>query len=76
MKRTLAKKKARFYTINAIDIAQRLGLGSRTNTILQAAFFQLANIIPMEQAVKEMRNAIYHTYYIRKGQDVVDRNYA
>lgn len=76
MKRTLAKKKARLYTINAIDIAQRLGLGSRTNTILQAAFFRLANIIPMEQAVEEMKNAIYHTYYIRKGQDVVDLNYA
>ena len=76
MKRTLAEKKARFYTIDAIAIARRLGLGSRTNTILQAAFFKLANVIPLEQAVTEMKEAIYKTYYKKKGQAVVDMNNA
>ena len=76
MKRALAEKKARFYTIDAIKIARELGLGSRTNTILQAAFFKLANVIPLEQAVAEMKDAIYKTYYKKKGQAVVDMNNA
>ena len=76
MKRALAEKKARFYTIDAIKIARELGLGSRTNTILQAAFFKLANVIPLEQAVAEMKDAIYKTYYKKKGQAVVDMNIA
>ena len=76
MKRALAEKKARFYTIDAIKIARGLGLGNRTNTILQAAFFKLANVIPLEQAVTEMKDAIYKTYYKKKGQAVVDMNNA
>ena len=76
MKRTLAEKKAKFYTIDAIKIARELGLGSRTNTILQAAFFKLANVIPLDQAVAEMKDAIYKTYYKKKGQAVVDMNNA
>ena len=76
MKRALAEEKARFYTIDAIKIARELGLGSRTNTILQAAFFKLANVIPLEQAVAEMKDAIYKTYYKKKGQAVVDMNNA
>ena len=76
MKRALAEKKAKFYTIDAIKIARELGLGSRTNTILQAAFFKLANVIPLEQAVAEMKDAIYKTYYKKKGQAVVDMNNA
>ena len=76
MKRTLAEKKARFYTIDAIKIARGLGLGNRTNTILQAAFFKLANVIPLDQAVTEMKDAIYKTYYKKKGQAVVDMNNA
>ena len=76
MKRALAEKKAKFYTIDAIRIARELGLGSRTNTILQAAFFTLANVIPLEQAVAEMKDAIYKTYYKKKGQAVVDMNNA
>ena len=67
---------ARFYTIDAIDIARKLGLGNRTNTILQAAFFALSKVIPIEQAVAEMKDAIYKTYYKKKGQAVVDMNYA
>ena len=76
MKRTLAAKHARFYTIDAIDIARKLGLGNRTNTILHAAFFALSKVIPIEQAVAEMKDAIYKTYYKKKGQAVVDMNYA
>ena len=76
MKRTLAAKHARFCTIDAIDIARKLGLGNRTNTILQAAFFALSKVIPIEQAVAEMKDAIYKTYYKKKGQAVVDMNYA
>ncbi len=76
MKRALAEKKAKLYTIDAIKIARGLGLGNRTNTILQAAFFKLAKVIPLDQAVAEMKDAIYKTYYKKKGQAVVDMNNA
>ena len=76
MKRALAEKHAKFYTINATDIARNLGLGSRTNTILQASFFTLTGVIPIDQAVTEMKDAIYKTYYKKKGQAVVDMNNA
>ena len=76
MKRALAEKHAKFYTINATGIARELGLGSRTNTILQASFFTLTGVIPIEQAVTEMKDAIYKTYYKKKGQAVVDMNNA
>ncbi|WP_369282542.1 pyruvate:ferredoxin (flavodoxin) oxidoreductase [Oscillibacter sp. GMB15532] len=76
MKRALAEKKAKLYIIDAISIARELGLGSRTNTILQAAFFKLTGVIPIETAVTEMKDAIYKTYYKKKGQTVVDMNNA
>ena len=76
MKRALAEKHARFYTIEAIGIARKLGLGSRTNTVLQASFFALTGVIPIDQAVAEMKDAIYKTYYKKKGQAVVDMNCA
>ncbi|WP_312281246.1 pyruvate:ferredoxin (flavodoxin) oxidoreductase [Oscillibacter sp.] len=76
MKRTLAEKKAKLYIIDAIAIARELGLGSRTNTILQASFFKLTGVIPIETAVTEMKDAIYKTYYKKKGQAVVDMNNA
>ncbi len=76
MKRDLANKKIRFYTIDATAIARQIGLGNRTNTILQAAFFKLSGVIPVETAVAEMKDAIYKTYYKKKGQAVVDMNYA
>lgn len=76
MKRALAAKHAQFYTIDAIDIARNLGLGNRTNTILQAAFFKLSNVIPIDQAVDEMKKAIYKSYFKKKGQAVVDMNNA
>jgi pyruvate-ferredoxin/flavodoxin oxidoreductase len=74
MKKELARKKARFYTLDAVSIARELGLGGRINTVLQAAFFKLVNIIPYEEAVKHMKDAIYKTYNDRKGQEVVAMN--
>ena len=76
MKRALAEKKAKLYTIDATSIARELGLGNRTNTILQAAFFKLTGVIPVDQAVAEMKDAIYKTYFKKKGQAVVDMNNA
>ena len=76
MKRALAEKKAKLYTIDATAIARELGLGNRTNTILQAAFFKLTGVIPVDQAVTEMKDAIYKTYFKKKGQAVVDMNNA
>ena len=76
MKRALAAKHAKLYTIDAIKIARELGLGSRTNTILQASFFYLTKVIPIDQAVTEMKDAIYKTYFLKKGQAVVDMNNA
>lgn len=76
MKRQLAEKNAQFYTIDAIDIARDLGLGGRTNTILQSAFFKLSGVIPIEQAVQEMKDANYKSYFKKKGQEVVDLNNA
>ena len=75
MKQIIAKKNIKFYTINATDIAKEIGLGNRTNTVLQAAFFKLANIIPIEDAVKFMKEAIYKTYG-KKGEAIVNMNYA
>ncbi len=76
LKRMLAKKNAQFYVIDAISIARKIGLGNRTNTILQAAFFKLSGVIPTEVAVEEMKSAIYKSYFKKKGQKVVDMNYA
>ncbi len=54
----------------------RLGLGNRTNSVLQAAFFKLANIIPMDTAITAMKDAIKKTYLVKAGQKVVDMNCA
>ncbi|MBR1418398.1 MAG: pyruvate:ferredoxin (flavodoxin) oxidoreductase [Synergistaceae bacterium] len=75
LKRKLANLKAKFFVINAVDEAQKLGLGSRTNTIMQSAFFKLANVIPIDDAVKYMKQAIVDTYG-RKGEKVVNMNYS
>lgn len=73
-KRYLAENDIRFYTCDAVRIAEELGLGSRrTNTVLQAAFFKLAGIIPLEEAVALMKAAIEETYG-RKGADIVAMN--
>ena len=76
LKRQLAEKHAQFYTIDASDIALKLGLGSRTNTVLQSAFFKLTNIIPIDVAVEAMKSAIEKTYLVKAGQKVVDMNCA
>lgn len=75
MKRDLAKKHARMYIIDATSIAREIGLGNRTNTVLQAAFFKLTNIIPLDLAVKEMKKGIYKSYFKKAGKDVTDMNY-
>lgn len=74
MKRYIASRGIRMYTIDAIAIARELGLGSRINMIMQAAFFKLSGIIPLEDAVKYMKDAIYKTYG-KKGDNVVEMNY-
>ncbi len=76
MKRKLAAKHARFYTIDAIKIAREIGLGNRTNSVLQASFFKLSEVIPIEQAVEEMKAANYKSYFKKRGQKVVDMNNA
>jgi pyruvate-ferredoxin/flavodoxin oxidoreductase len=75
MKKYLAANKINFYIINATKIAEELGLGNRTNTIMQAAFFKVAGVIPYEKAEYEMKKAILKTYG-RKGEAVVNMNYA
>jgi pyruvate-ferredoxin/flavodoxin oxidoreductase len=75
IKRTIAEKKLRFYNIDAVKIAQEIGLGGRINTILQSAFFQIANVIPPADAVKYIKDAIFETYG-DKGDKVVNMNYA
>ncbi|MEG1623009.1 MAG: pyruvate:ferredoxin (flavodoxin) oxidoreductase [Alistipes sp.] len=75
MKIYLAKNKINFYIINATKIAAELGLGSRTNTIMQSAFFKIAQVIPFEKAVEEMKHAILKSYG-NKGEDIINMNYA
>jgi pyruvate-ferredoxin/flavodoxin oxidoreductase len=75
MKKYLAENEIKFYTINATQIAEEVGLGNRTNTITQTAFFKVSNVIPFETAVTAMKKAIEKTYG-RKGEDVVKMNIA
>ena len=74
-KRYIARHHIRLYTINAIDLARKVGMGKRTNTILQSAFFALAGVLPLEEAIGYMKEAAEHTY-LKKGRDVVEKNYA
>ncbi len=74
-KRYIAENNIKFYTLNAVKIAQEIGLGGRINMIMQSAFFKLANIIPVEDAVKYLKDAVV-TSYGKKGQKVVDMNNA
>jgi len=75
LKRTLANKNAKFYTIDAFSAARELGLGSRINMICQAAFFKLSGILPLDQAVDALKTSIKKTYG-NKGQNIVDMNCA
>ena len=74
MKRALAAKKARLYTVDAIDLARKVGMGNRINTIMQAAFFKLAEVIPYAQADEYMK-AYAKKAYGKKGDEVVKKNW-
>lgn len=74
MKNQIAKKKIKFYIINAFEIAKGIGLGGRINAIMQAAFFKLANVMPYDDAEKYMKEAVKKTYG-KKGDQVVQMNY-
>ena len=73
-KRYIAKNNIQLYTINAIDLAAKIGMGKRTNTILQSAFFTLAKVMPQEQAIQYMKDAATKSYS-KKGEDVVKMNH-
>ena len=75
VKRYFAQNNITVYYINATKIAQEIGLGNRTNTILQSAFFRITGVIPVDLAVEQMKKFIVKSYG-KKGQDVVDKNYA
>ena len=75
VKAYFAKHNIKVYYINATKIAQEIGLGNRTNTILQSAFFRITKVIPTELAVEQMKAFIVKSYG-KKGQDVIDKNYA
>lgn len=73
MKRYIAQHKINLFTIDGVALGRELGLGNRTNMIMQAAFFKLANIIPIDEAVKYMKDAIEKTYS-KKGDKIVEMN--
>ena len=75
IKRYFAQNNITVYYINATKIAQEIGLGNRTNTILQSAFFRITEVIPVDLAVEQMKKFIVKSYGT-KGQDVVEKNYA
>ncbi|MBQ1893202.1 MAG: pyruvate:ferredoxin (flavodoxin) oxidoreductase, partial [Clostridia bacterium] len=74
MKQDIAKKHIRFYNIDAIDLARKVGMGNRINTIMQSAFFKLAEVIPVDEAIGYMKAAAKKSY-MKKGEDVVQKNY-
>ena len=75
VKRLLARRHVKFYTIDATSIAQEIGLGGRTNTVLQAAFFKLSGILPIDEAVEYMKDAIAKSYS-KKGEQILNMNRA
>lgn len=74
MKRDLYNKKAQLYVIDAAKIASEIGLGKRVNNILQAAFFALTKVIPLDVAVEDMKKNNYNSYFKKAGQKIVDLN--
>ena len=74
MRRTMARKKIDFYTINAVKIASAVGLGGRINMIMQTAFFKLANVIPVDQAIGYLKDQIVKLFKL-KGEDIVRMNH-
>ena len=75
VKRALADKKIKFYIIDAVKIANEIGLGNRINMVMQAAFFELTKVIPVEDAIKFLKDGIDKAYG-KKGQSILDMNYA
>ncbi|MFO8087410.1 MAG: pyruvate:ferredoxin (flavodoxin) oxidoreductase [Bacteroidales bacterium] len=75
MKKYMAENKIKFYIINATKIATEIGLGNRTNTIMQSAFFKISEVIPFEHAVEEMKKFIVKSF-ARKGEEIVNMNHA
>lgn len=75
LKRAVAEKEVNFYTINASKIAVEVGLGNRTNMVIQTAFFKLANVLPIDDAIRYLKDSIVKSYG-KKGQNVVDMNNA
>ncbi|MCI8603928.1 MAG: pyruvate:ferredoxin (flavodoxin) oxidoreductase [Ruminiclostridium sp.] len=75
VKAYIAKNNINFYIINAIKVAKEIGLGNKTNTVLQSAFFSIANIISADQAIDYMKKAAYKSF-AKKGDDIVNMNYA
>ncbi len=75
VQKQIIDKKLKFYTINAVEVARETGMGQRINTIMQACFFAISNILPREQAIAEIKNAIKKTYS-KKGDAIVQKNFA
>ena len=75
VKAYIAKNNINFYIINANKVAREIGLGNKTNTVLQSAFFSIANIIPPEDAITYMKKMAYKSF-AKKGDDIVNMNYA
>ena len=75
MQRTIIEKKIKVYNIDALKIAQELGLGGRINTLMQSCFFKISRVLPEKAAIELIKKAI-HKSFIKKGQDVVDMNWA
>jgi pyruvate-ferredoxin/flavodoxin oxidoreductase len=75
VQRQILDKKLKFYLINGYDVAEKTGMGSRVNTIMQTAFFAISGILPRDQAIAEIKHAIEKTYG-KRGEAVVQKNYA
>ena len=75
MQEQIIQKKIRFYNINALEIARKAGLGSRINTVMQAAFFKISAILPEQEAIDLIKKYIKKTF-LKKGEDVVNKNWA
>ncbi len=75
MKRSIAERNLKFYTIDAVKLAESVGLGGRINMIMQTVFFSLARILPVDEAISQLKKAIEKSYG-RKGENVVQMNYA
>jgi pyruvate-ferredoxin/flavodoxin oxidoreductase len=73
MQEQLIAKKAKFYVIDAYDVARKTGMGSRTNTIMQVCFFAISKVLPVEEAIEAIRHSIRETYG-KKGEEIIQRN--